>query len=260
MPAISDRRLASVYASFERKLAREGRAGLSRDEALEVLAELADRAGRSSKDMLKELRTAGLTVEQQAALVKKGLTAEERDDLKALLADRDVPLSAPARELFEAVLGGAPVAHGASLDAEVVPGSGLRGTTKPRATIEAVNVSAAAGSGHDVFVVGQADERGRFSARLTGPQRPREGDFVKLRARYDDGTTSDWITVKAGGRDARPAALLVNRLELSTAASGKVSVRTRDDELHLSEPGATLAGCRATSCSRARPATASPSR
>ncbi|MBL8922095.1 MAG: hypothetical protein JNJ54_24810 [Myxococcaceae bacterium] len=241
MPAISDRRLASVYASFERKLQREGRGGLSRDQALEVLAELADRTGRTSKAMLQELRTAGLTVAQQAELVKKGVTAEERADLKALLAERQVPLSPAARELFEAVLGGALVTRDAALDAVVTPGTGVKGTTRPNATIEAVNVSAAAGSGHDVFVVGQADERGRFAARLSGPQRPKEGDFVRLRARFDDGTTSDWITVKADGRDARPAALIVNRLELSTAASGKVAVRTRDDEQHLSEPGATLA-------------------
>ncbi len=242
MPApLSDRRLATVYASLERKLEREPRTTIGKDQALELLAELGDRTGKSAKAMLTELRAPGLTVPQQAALVKTGLTSDERADLKALLTSGKVPLAPAARALFEAVLGGAPVARDATLSAEATAGSGVRGTTKPNATIEAVNVSAAAGSGHDVFVLGQADDLGRFSARLTGPQRPKEGDFVRLRARFDDGTTSDWLTVQAAGVDARPAALLVNRLELAPSSSGKVSVRTRDDEQHLSEPGATLA-------------------
>ena len=79
-------------------------------------------------------------------------------------------------------------------------------------------------------MLGQADGDGRFSAKLAGPQRPKEGDFVRLRARFDDGSTSDWVTVQAEGRDARPAGLMVNRLELSTSSSGKVSVTSRDDE------------------------------
>ncbi len=241
MPApLSDRRLASVYASFERQLAKEPRTTIGKDQALVLLAELADRAGKTSTDLLKELRTPGLSLQQQAALVKKGLTTDERSDLKALLTDGSVPLAPAARELFEAVLGGAPIAHDATLDAVVTAGTGVRGTTKPNATIEAVNLSAAAGSGHDVFVLGQADDQGRFSAKLSGPQRPKEGDFVRLRARFDDGSTSDWVTVQADGRDARPAGLLVNRVELSVAASGKVSVTSRDEERHLSEPGATL--------------------
>ncbi|MBE2248151.1 MAG: hypothetical protein IAE78_01300 [Myxococcus sp.] len=239
MPApLSDRRLAAVYASLERSLSRQPRATLGRDQALELLA---DRSGKSSKAMLAELRAPGLTVAQQAALVRQGLSPSERGDLAALLRAGTVPLSSAASALFEAVLGGAPLAKNVALDAVVTPGASVKGTTAPRATIEVVNVSASAGSGRDVFVLGRADEQGRFSARLTGAQRPKAGDFVRVRARSDDGRTSDWLTVQAAGADARPAQLLVNRLELTPSSSGKVAVSSRDDEPHLSEPGATLA-------------------
>ncbi|MCU0695110.1 MAG: C2 family cysteine protease [Myxococcaceae bacterium] len=237
--SLNDRRLASLYASLERRHGRDPSAVVGRDQALELLAEVADRPGKPAAAMLAELRTPGLSEAQQVELARKGLTSEERADLKAILSRGDVPLAPAARQFLEAVLGGAPVAKDASLDV-MTTATGVRGTTRPGATIEAVNVSAAAGSGHDVFAVGAADDAGRFSARLSGPQRPRPGDFVKLRARFDDGTTSDWVTVRADGRDERAAGLLVNRLELSTTSSGRVAVTSRDDEAHLSEPGARL--------------------
>jgi hypothetical protein len=237
--SLNDRRLASLYASLERRHARDASVTLGHDQALELLAEVADRPGRPATTLLEELRTPGLSEDQQVALVKQGLTTGERADLKAVLTKGEVPLSPAARRFLEAVVGGALIAKDASLDV-MTTATGVRGTTKPGATIEAVNVSAAAGSGHDVFSVGEADDAGRFSARLSGPQRPKPGDFVKLRARFDDGTTSDWVTVRADGRDERAAGLVVNRLELATSSSGRVAVKSRDDEAHLSEPGATL--------------------
>jgi hypothetical protein len=237
--SLNDRRLASLYAALERRQGRDPSTVVGRDQALELLAEVADRPGRPAAAMLAELRTPGLSEAQQVELARKGLTAEERADLTAILSKGDLALAPAARQFLEAVLGGAKVARGASLDV-MTTATGVRGTTRPGATIEAVNVSAAAGSGHDVFALGAADDSGRFAARLSGPQRPRPGDFVKLRARFDDGTTTDWVTVRADGRDERPAALVVNRLELSTTSSGRVAVTSRDDEAHLSEPGARL--------------------
>jgi len=202
-----------------------------------VLAALADRAGKTPKATLAQLRTAGLPEKDVVAIVRKGLTRDERAELKSVLSE--TKLSTQARALFEAVLDGAPTARNAPLDVELTS-RGLRGITKPNATIEAVNLSTTAGPGGDAFVVGKADGDGRFSARLDGTQRPKGGDSVRLRARYDDGTASDWIVVNAGGRDARAAELNVNRLEL-TASDGRIDVRTRDSNPTLAEPGSQLA-------------------
>jgi hypothetical protein len=201
-----------------------------------VLAALADRAGKTPKATLAELRTAGRPEKEIVAIVRKGLTKDERAELKTLLSE--TRLSTQARALFEAVLGGVPTRK-APLDVEVTS-RGLRGLTKPNATIEAVNLSASAGPNGDAFVVGKADGDGRFSARLEGTQRPKDGDSMRLRARFDDGTASDWIVVNAGGRDARPAELNVNRLEL-TAADGRIEVHTRDANPTLAEPGSLVA-------------------
>lgn len=241
MPSVTlnDRRLAATFSTPSRS--GGGPTPVTKAQALELLAALADRPGRPARDVLRELRVAGLTTREQAALVREGMTREERQDLRTLLRAGPTTLSSEARELFEAVLGGPPVARGAALDAVVSGTASIRGTTRPNATIEAVNLSAAAGSSHDVFVLGRADGSGHFAAKLTGPQRPKGGDAVRVRARFDDGSTSDWVTVTAARPDERPAQLLVNRLELTPGARGRVVVKSRDDEAHLSEPGATIA-------------------
>ncbi len=243
MPAsITDgRRHGPLATRIERTLLETPRRTMTRDQAVEVLAELADRAGKTPKAMLQKLRTPGLEQAEVVSLVRKGITLDERAELKRLLKGGGPKISTEARALFEAVLGGAPIAKDATLDAEVVSGRGVKGTTLPNATIEAVNVSSEAGTKSDVFVVGKSDGEGHFSARLSGDQRPKNGDAVRIRARFDDGTATDWITVQASGRDERSAALNVNRLELSMGRDGAIDLRVRDQQPSLAEPGAVVA-------------------
>lgn len=235
MPApLLDRRLASVATSLRKKLAD---APLGRDQAIELLAQLADRPGRTATTLLKELMQAGLTPRQLIGLARAGLNRDEKADLEKLLTTHQLPLTTEARELLEGVLGNAVKAK-STLEVKA-SNSNLSAKTTGRASIEAVNLSSSARSTRDAFVVGTTNDAGSLSAALSGELRTRGGDVVRTRARFDDGTATDWVTVKASGADERNAELQVTRLELRLSR-GRLSLRTKEDEV-VSEPNATLA-------------------
>jgi hypothetical protein len=246
---LTDRRLASLYATFEQRQATDSTFRVGLDQALQVLAELGDANGRSAAKVLAELKQPGRTPQEQVALVKKGLSRAEKADLTAVLDHGGVTLSPEARAFFEQVLDRAP-ATPAPIDGLEISGDqrdGLAGRTRAGATIEAINVSASpTGRLHldDTMVVGTADASGRFSlAKLTGDQAMREGDLVRMRARYADGSTSDWVTVKAHGLDAkdtRNAEVALFRIGLTDAGNGRVSVANINASRQISEPGAQL--------------------
>ncbi len=69
----------------------------------------------------------------------------------------------------------------------------------------------------------------------------REGDLVHMRARYADGTTPDWVTVRARGieaKDARNAEVAPFCIGLVDAGNGKVRVENINASRQVSEPGA----------------------
>jgi hypothetical protein len=251
---ISDSRLASLYANYERQLQRSANFKLGRDQALEILAQVGDRAGWSPGKVLAELKKPGLSQEAQIALARKGLSSSEKKDIETILDEGKVPLDPTARAFLEAVVGrtggGGSGGGSVGVDGLTIIGdqkNGLSGVTKAGAIIEAINISAApAGRLHmdDTMVIARADASGRFDmAKLTGDQAMREGDLIRMRARYADGTTSDWLTVKAHGieaRDSRNAVVALFRIGLTDVGNGKVSVENINPSRQVSEPGAQL--------------------
>ncbi len=251
MPSISDRKLANLYASFEKQQQTQGDFKIGQAQALQILAEVGDRLFKGSGKVLAELQKPGVTRDQQIALASKGMTAGEKKDLETILDTGKVPLDPSARSFLEAVVGRTPAppppppTKGLQITGD--QHNGLSGVTKAGATIEAINISAApAGRLHldDTMVVGKADGSGKFdAAKLTGDQAIREGDLVRMRARFDDGSTSDWVTVKAHGveaKDSRNALVALFRVGLTDTGGGKVSVANINEGRQVSEPGAKL--------------------
>src|SRR5689334_17872185 len=78
MPSISDRKLASLYATFEAQKRTNPNMKLGTDQALQILAEVGDRSGWSSASALNELKKPGMTRDQQIEFAKKGLSASEK--------------------------------------------------------------------------------------------------------------------------------------------------------------------------------------
>ncbi len=91
-----DTQLFSLFGRLRRQ-------GASLDDAavLDVLAALGDSSSRSRKSLLAELQKQGLGNADRIALVLDGLTCNEKADLKALLAQTEVPLSPGARGLLQ---------------------------------------------------------------------------------------------------------------------------------------------------------------
>ena len=252
--SIGDRRLSTLYSNWERTAQPIGK-----DQALEILAQVGDSSKWSAVNLLAELKKPGMTTEKQIALANAGMSANEKKDIATILDQGKVPLEASARAFLEQVIGRTtptpppppnpnlppPATTGLSVTGNQA--NGLSGTTKAGATIEAINISTAPGGRlhmDDTMVVGKADANGQFSlAKLTGEQVMKEGDLVRMRARYADGTTSDWVTVKAAGieaKDSRNAVVALFRIGMTDAGGGKVAIDNINASRQVSEPGAKL--------------------
>ena len=250
--SIADRRLATLYASFETQKKANPSLKLGQEQALQILAEIGDRSGWSAAKTLTELKKPGQTLAQQVVIAQKGLSAGEKKDLGQILDAGTVPLEPSAKAFLEAVLGRTPPPSGgdtgvADLRVTGDQVNGIAGKTKAGATIEAINLSVSpTGRYHndDTFVIGKADANGNFSAaKLQGDMAMKEGDVIRMRARYADGTTSDWVNVKANTAetaDTRNAQVAVFRIGLSTNASGSINVENINSSRPISEPGAKL--------------------
>ncbi|MGV3624682.1 MAG: C2 family cysteine protease [Archangium sp.] len=247
MPTISDSKLATLYASFERQQRSNPSLKLGDSQAMQILAEVGDRSGWTASKTLTELNKPGVSRDAKIELAKKGLTANEKKDLEAILDSDTVPLEASAKSFLEAVVGrttSAPV-NGLQINGDQV--SGLTGKTKAGASIEAINLSASpTGRYHtdDTFTIGRADAQGNFTgAKLTGDMTMKEGDIIRMRARYADGTTSDWIDVKANTaetKDTRNAEVALFRIGLKAGTNGTIDVENINASRQISEPGAKL--------------------
>ncbi len=244
--SISDRRLSTLYSTWERSSQPIGK-----DQALEIIAQVGDSAKWSASKLLTELKKPGMTPEKQIALAQAGMSASEKKDIATILDQATVPLEPSAKAFLEQVIGRTPppppppATSGLSVTGNQA--NGLSGTTKAGATIEAINITTAPGGRlhmEDTMVVGKADANGKFSmAKLTGDQVMKEGDLVRMRARYADGTTSDWVTVKAAGieaKDSRNAVVALFRIGMTDAGAGKISVENINASRQVSEPGARL--------------------
>ncbi len=249
MPNISDRRLSTLYSTWQRSSQPIGK-----DQALEILAQVGDNSKWSASKLLTELKKPGLTAAQQIALATSGMSASEKKDIATILDQPGLPLEPSAKAFLEQVIGRTtptpppnppPATNGLSVTSNQA--NGLTGTTKAGATIEAINITTAPGGRlhmEDTMVIGKADASGQFSmAKLTGDQVMKEGDLVRMRARYADGTTSEWVTVKAAGieaKDNRNAVVALFRIGMADVGGGKVSVDNINASRQVSEPGAKL--------------------
>ncbi|MBL8922225.1 MAG: hypothetical protein JNJ54_25470 [Myxococcaceae bacterium] len=251
----NDTKLGSLYTNFEAQKRTNPNLKLGQDQVLQLVALVGDgNRGWSSTKVANELKKPGMTRDQQIALVKGGMTANEKKDLAAILDQGSVPLEPSARQFLEAVLDRSapqpPPPPPPGTDGLKISGdqkNGLSGTTKAGATIEAINISTAPGGRlrmDDTAIIGKADANGQFNmAKLTGDQAMREGDLIRMRARYADGSTSDWLTVKATGlanKDTNNATVALFRIGLTDAGGGKVSVSNINASRQVSEPGAQL--------------------
>ncbi len=244
--AISDKKISSLYRDLETKFGADPSTTVSGEAALQILAAVGDNSSKSFAKVLTSLKKPGITRDEQVALVKAGMSAAEKKDLATILDSGSVPADADTKAFFNAVLGRP---NGGSHTLKIVGDQrdGLSGFTDAGASIEAINISAAPGGRlhlDDTTVVGQADARGAFTAaKLTGDQLIREGDLIRMRARFQDGTTSDWLVVKATGveaSDTRNAVVAINRIGLVDQGGGKVSVENINSSRQVSEPGAKL--------------------
>lgn len=97
---ISDRKLASLYSTYQRQLQSQPNLKLGHEQVLKLLAEVGDTGASTSAKVLEQLQRPGLTREQQVALVQRGTTPEEKADLEAILDQGTVPLEPSAREFL----------------------------------------------------------------------------------------------------------------------------------------------------------------
>ena len=124
--------------------------------------------------------------------------------------------------------------------------NGVSGFAKAGDTIEAINLSAApTGRLHidDTTAIAKAGADGKFTGgKLSGDQAIQEGDLIRMRARHADGSTSDWVTVKADGlgTDTRNAAVALFRVGMTDNGSGKIDLANVNEGRQVSEPGAKL--------------------
>lgn len=254
--SIRDRQLASAYANLEAQRRSNPSLKIDDTSVLKLMAAVGDRFFSWSDRVLKQLEQPGLTVQQKVDLVKKGLTADEKTDLEQILDSGEIPLELSARNFVELVVGRTPTqpppqppppSNNKDLSVKTGPGGVISGQAKAGDSIEAINISAApTGRLHmdDTVVIAKADGTGAFTnAHLTGDQAVREGDLIRMRVRHQDGSTGDWLTVKATGvesKDSRNAEVAVFRIGLSDAGSGQVAVTNINASRQVSEPGAVL--------------------
>jgi hypothetical protein len=248
---ISDRQLRPIaerVAQTSTKLVDDGL-------VIEILAAVADRSGRSAAKALTDLQKPGITRTEQLATAKAGLSAGEKKDVEAILDQSGFGFSKGAKNFLEALVGRAqlevgggggplpPPPAGVTADAQ-----GIRGTLEAGMVIEAINLSSAPDQRlhlTDTKEIGRADAQGQFTLdknSVTGTdamQRLTAGDVIRLRGRRADGTTSDWIELKVGGRDLTNAQFNPVRLTLTDDGVGRVGL-THNTARPLTEPGAKL--------------------
>lgn len=249
---ISDRKLATLYARLEAQGRTNPSLTLSADKALEILSIVGDRSSVTSAQVLTQLKQPGLTFQQQVDIAKRGLSTTEKKDIEFILDRGSVRLDAMAKRYLEAVVGrnigvGGSTVSVIGLRINSSQANGIEGVTKAGATIEATNLSAVPMSGlrtEDTFVIARADANGTFTgAKLTGDLAMKEGDHIRIRARFADGTTSDWLNIKADTfetADTRNAALVTRRIALTADANDTILVEDTDDARPISEPEAQL--------------------
>ncbi|HEY3449900.1 MAG TPA: hypothetical protein VGK67_26340, partial [Myxococcales bacterium] len=167
--SIKDTKLNSIYNQMVKANTQ-----VDDSNVVQILAAVADTSSRSFAKALTELAAPGITRQQQLDLVVKGMSANEKKDLCAMLDGGQLKLSPTAKNFLEAVVGRAKLGGDSptpptNLDPLKVvltadQKNGLTGLAGPNVTIEAINLTTAPGQrlfNEDTFVVGQTDASGK---------------------------------------------------------------------------------------------------
>jgi len=241
--SIRDTKLNAVYNQM-------AKANQTVDDSnvMQLLAAVADSGSKTYTKMLTELTKPGLNRQQQLDVITKGMTANEKTDLCAILDKGTVPLSPSAKNFLECVVGRASLPTDTKLDPLkiVLTGdqkTGIAGLAGPNVTIEAINLTTAPSQrlhNEDTFVLGTTDASGKFSGKMQDMQ---EGDVIRMRARTADGKVGEWVTINAkgiAGTDTRNAQVALFRIGVADAGNGKINITNINGSRQISEPGSKL--------------------
>ncbi len=219
---------------------------------LDVLVAVADRAGLNADAAKAAIHRPGITRAEQLAIAVAGISQKERADIGRILDQSGFAFTPGAKNFLEALVGRAqldtggtplPPASGVSADA-----LGIRGVIEAGVTIEAINLSSAPDQRlhlADTKEIGKADAQGRFALDKNdiigtdAMKRLEAGDVIRIRGRRADGSATDWIELKVGGRDLHNAQFNATRLTLTDDGRGHIGL-THNTGRPLTEPGATL--------------------
>lgn len=123
----------------------------------------------------------------------------------------------------------------------------LRGWAPPGSTVEAVNLSAIPDQrifSDETSAIAVADEKGNYSGgRLPSEQSLYEGDWVRLRARLPDGSTTPWHNHRVmgiAGEDERRPVVALFRIGVQATSDGRVLLSNINPGRPISEPSAQL--------------------
>lgn len=221
---------------------------------LEILAAVGDRAGRDSAKALTLISAPGATRADQLKVASDGLSKSEKKDIETLLDSSGFTFTPGAKNFLEALVGRATLEAGGGGPLPPPPSGivadtlGIRGQLEANISIEAINLSSAPALRlhlEDTKVIGKADAQGKFTLdanSITGTDamsRLSAGDTIRVRGRRADGTTTDWIDLKVGGRDTTNAQFNPLRVTLTDEKNGKVLL-THNSSRPITEPHAQL--------------------
>lgn len=245
MVTIRDQRLQTHYTALQNRFAADPGTRVDAAALPRLLSAVADNSRFSAAQMEARLSAPGITRQQQVDLVKGGMSAGEKRDLESILDTGNVPMTDEVKSFIRQVLGRDEVVpnDGALRVSGNQAGGVIKGTVKAGSQIEVINLSTAPNKRlrmDDTFVAGNADATGRFSASLPDMK---EGDVIRMRARDADGTTGNWVTVRAtgvGAADTRNAEVALFRFGISDAGNGKLNLFNINKGRPISEPGAQV--------------------
>lgn len=227
--------------AFHEQLQAQSQPRITDANVLMILAGVSDAQNMTSTKALEKLTAPGITRQEQFDLAKAGLSKKETSDIVELLDKSGYDMDPGARNFLEALVGRKPLENGTgdplSISADVL--NGIRGKVDADSTIEAINLSTApSGRLHltDTVEIGKADASGKFAGTLPDIK---EGDIIRLRERKADGTTGDWITIRAQGTDTRNAEINLERFDVVGGTDGQVEFKHNTGR-PLSEPGALM--------------------
>ena len=231
----------SQLRTFVQRLDQSPDRTINDSNVLQLLAAVGDRSDVDAKDLLVKLSEPGITREQQFELAKAGLDDDERADLKEILESYE--LSPGACNFLEALLGNAQL--GTNYGPLVLlgePGQEVRGTIGRYDTLEAINLSTAPGNKDpmdSMVTLRPQDDYGWVTGELGDVK---HGDQLRLRTRHQDGTTSDWVSIRAsrpGDKDERNA--IANLRHIKFVVKDDDTLDLLPSSKHpVSEPGAKL--------------------